>query len=404
MLGGMRTWIAFCFIASAVALVTAPNEASACSPEECYVWTEFSIAHSSPIPADGVLVLAAKFGNGSPVEEDLAAFNVEVSGEGGEIINGVLTLNDAPLAVIWRPDEPLMPGLVYDVVASVDNTIFGDVGSCAEEFFSTEGSFETAPTGLPETIVPPIEVVEDLYLPDDFSLDSMVCCDGAFPVSESCFGEVDWLDGYCASLVENWRVKLSMTLDAEVMAANGGQIGVLGWSAGDLEKVVSYGEDKCFETSAVNFATGEIVAGESVCVSAESAAELGPKAVDPSADLDAKCTGEPYTCTDNFDGWNKDECEPWPDSGSGTTTGTTTGTDSDGTDSETSDSGGGTSITDSGTSSTTDDGSSTGEDSASTTSGEDDSGSCACDVDGGSPFGLAWLGLALPIVWRRRRH
>jgi len=377
------------------------------------MWTGLKIAHSSAIPADGVLVIAAEFGVGwdIPLDTDLAAIYVEVSGEGGELINGVLELSDSPLAIIWRPDEPLMPNLTYDIIASVDNTIFGDL-DCGEDFFSVEGSIETRDPGLPETAVPPLAIEEELYPVKDFSLDQLVCCDGALPSMDSCGGiDGSWGEGHCASMNENWRVDLAVTLDADVMEANGGQIGVAGWVAGDLLRTVSFGADDCVQTSAVNFATGETVSGEEVCVSPASAAELGPKPVDPSEELDAECVDEPYTC-EVVDGiyWEGDNCDAWPatgdsDSVSSTDAGTDTTSDSDssGTAGETtSDSGGVTTVTDTATGTSED---STGDDSASSSSaGEDgETGGCACDVAGGSPAGFAWLTLALPIFWRRRR-
>ncbi|MCA9659792.1 MAG: MYXO-CTERM sorting domain-containing protein [Myxococcales bacterium] len=407
----MRTWPVLCFSLPLLALTIAPRDVEACSPAYCRAWKSVSIAHSTPIPADGVLVLAAEYGEWTaPEETDLAAVYVEVSGEGGELINGTLELSESPLAILWRADEPLMPGLEYDVLVAIDNTIFGEEAYCADDYVGVEGVFETAAPGLPETAAPPIAAEEELSYALDMALENLVCCDGAYPYVEMCGdGQSGWFEGHCATTLQNGRVTLAMTLDADAYAATGGQIGVQGWKPGELTHSYTFGEDGCFGVTAVNFATGEVVAGESICLSPEAVAHFGPQAIDPSEELAGACAGDPYTCDIVDESWSEEACAPWPADGD-TDSGTTSDSDSGGSDStggETSgatDSGGGTSVTDSGTTTGSGGTSDTDDDSASTTSGIDDGGGCACDVDGGgSPAGLAWLALALPFAMRRRR-
>ncbi|MEZ4385438.1 MAG: MYXO-CTERM sorting domain-containing protein [Nannocystaceae bacterium] len=402
----MRIGSVLCLSVPLLALTIAPRDVEACSPLFCRAWKSLTIAHSTPIPADGVIVIAAEFGDGTIAEEtDLAALYVEVSGEGGELYNGTLELSAAPLAIIWRPDEPLMPGLEYDVLVTADNLVFGDEAYCADDSVFTEGVVTTAVPGLPETAAPPVSAEEELFEQMSADLDDLICCDGAFPFLEMCSGEASWTEGHCASTAAHGLVSLKMTLDGDAYAAMGGQIGVEGWVPGELTHDVTFADDGCYAINAVNFATGEVVEGESICLSAEAVASFGKKDVDPTAELEGACVGQPYTCEVMGEVWSEEACMDWPPDG-GTTTGTDTDSDgsasSSGETSSTSNSDGGTSVTDS---ATTDGDTTTGDTdaSASTGGGLDDGGGCACDVAGGSPAGLAWLTLALPMFWRRRR-
>lgn len=63
-----------------------------------------------------------------------------------------------------------------------------------------------------------------------------------------------------------------------------------------------------------NLATGETTSSGKQCHGDAVVDQLGPRLLDPSAELAEKCSGGAYVCEVNAgdDGWDPNNCTPWP--------------------------------------------------------------------------------------------
>lgn len=383
----------------ALAGALVPARADACSPNFCRAWKSFELTHSTPVPGEGVLVIAASFGDGfdEPLETDLGALLVEVSSEMGEVITGEIELVPQPLVIVFRPDAPLLPGK-YDVHVSADNSVFGDEAWCAEALIDHVGSVDVSADPLPETVAPPVTGKSEVVVEELFSLESLVCCDDAIPVEVDCgYPGVQWSSGVCRPTEGLVRLKAIFTADAEALAASGGQLVVDGFDLESHTLSVVSGDVVCVTPTVMNLATGKSAEGEEVCVGAELIDQLGPIDLDPAEALAEECVGEPYTCDVDAGTWDSRACVPWPP-GEDTTTsgGETTGTSTSGTGTGTGTSAGTTGVD-------TTDGATDTADTSATSGGEaTPEVACACRSDASGPSGLLWLVVALPLLRRRR--
>lgn len=398
----MRTLLTLTLASLALAAALAPARADACSPAFCRAWKSLEVVHTTPVPGEGVLVIAATFGEGfdDPIDTDLGAVLVEVSSEMGEIITGELELVDDPLVLVWRPDAPLQPGN-YDVQVSADNSVFGDEGWCADANVNAGATVEITADPLADLAAPPIVGEAEVVVEELFGLESLVCCDDAYPVEVDCgYPGVQWSSGFCAPTSGSRRLKATFTVDAGALAASAGQIVVTGFDLASGTLTQTSSDVVCVTPTALHLASGKTIEGDEVCVGARLVDQLGPVDLDPTDVLAEQCAGEPYTCEAEAGTWDERACEPWPageetTTSGGETTGGTTGT---------------TGTTTSGTTAgpTTDPSDGTTEDTSDTSAssgGEQvPESSCACRSDAGGPAGLLWLIALAPLLRSRRRR
>ncbi len=392
---------------AALAGVTTPGEANACSPDPCYESnriTDFTLTNEQVKP-DGVLVFRARhLANGLSLEDALAYVDVEVLGPDDVAVQGTLEAI-ASSAVLWRPTAPLAPNAAHTVLVTVDNDALGlehdpewvnDKDWCGPNIIleqtiaSTSGAFAPLQVTVSES-----QEVDSTELR---GLDTLVCCDGAIPREEYLCGDIPdlyWTEGFCTSNAQ--RGRLAATFDVEPPASfgddqldnlmlrlhTGTDVGT--GFPGDLTITRSAEEPFCSVVELINVATGDTVSSQEICVGDDVADQLGLLPLDPSAALGQECSGAPYVCEVNGEEWDPERCSPWttPGDDGGDSDG---GDGSDGSDGSDGDDGDG------------------GEDGGLADDGIAGRG-CGCQTSGGSsgPWGMAWGMLGL-VLWRRRRR
>lgn len=216
--------------------------------------------------------------------------------------------------VTWVPEEPLVEGVVYDVRAAVDNGPLE--GLCgAENFEVTWSTTATKASSLPPTAPPVGVVTEMLRLEDVGDLDTVVCCDEAYPVllSANC-SEVGWDTGFCAASERFGTLDVLATFDVGGLDATG-QVGYhvqgVPISLATGEAAWSVTERRCGPVVAVQLATGTVMQGPELCVGESVADQLGSHRVDPTDALAQGCVGEPYTCEVSLVEWDPEACTPY---------------------------------------------------------------------------------------------
>jgi MYXO-CTERM domain-containing protein len=380
-----------------VLMVTlAPSRADACTFIECERIVDLELALPATIPAGSTAIVlrpvqSPEFPRFNP-EKSQAATSVTVTPtNGGPAVSGeVVAIGELGL-LVWRPAAPLEPDTEYEVAAKVDNTDL-DWSECGPDVVErvlsvTTGAAATVPLSVPE-----VSAAAELVLDPWLTFETVVCCDGAFPLDQSggCGPNVGWFEGHCAAGTSFGSLAVAATIDPAAIEAGRGQIGYVfdgkAFAPGASEATLSRGEPFCAGLTAIHLMTGEVMTGSQVCVGQELADMLGEQPRDPTAEL-AMCAGEPYTCEldPNIPGWDSMNCKPWPegqettgeDTGEVVTTGEQPGGSSD----------------------SGEPGGSSGGDSAGG-DGSIDRG-CACTSDHASaPWALA----SLLLVWRRRRY
>ena len=385
----------------------APQTTHACDPAPCSYsvkWQELDL-HTTSVATDGVLVFdARRSSNAISDTEALAYLSAEVTAD-GQVVTGAFEAEDGWAGLVWRPDAPFPADAALSVTLSVDYTGLEEDGCEPDPALGPFAATVTAGP-LPElnldavdsAAVGPIEIRS---LP---SLDTLVCCDGAFPgVFDSCGESISWAEGTCAATVGETWLASEWTVDYAQLAPELAQN--LGWrvvtdSAGDLLAQPSQTQiDRnqkqalCGQVQLHNWATGDDYPLPDVCFG--EGETFGEVAIDPSEGL-SECVGDPYTCETNSLVWDEEACEPWEDpngDGDGDPSGDGDGDPSGDGDGDPSGDGDG---------DPTGDGDGDGE-----TGGEPGVNSedgCSCTTDGSpSGSGLAGLGLLGLLGLRRRR-
>jgi MYXO-CTERM domain-containing protein len=383
----------------------APKQARACDPvfDECLA--DLELLTEGPLPLDGGLVWRPVF-----VTPEAASFTADgvttvvvTPMGGGPEVPGTVSGVAAMEAIVWRPTAPLPADTSFDVEITFDNSAlfcFGDFEpTLTRQFTVATGSETAAPLMVPKLTGEP-----SVRLADSVRGDTLVCCDGAFPtwtMVDDCGIGLGWSEGTCASLSGVGWLDATLTLEAEAVAATGGQVGYTfeteagsyAFRAGTAEIAVTASEPICGKVRATRLATGEETVGPEVCFGLELQDMLGEQAIDPLPALEA-CVGQPYTCelVDNDESWDPNACTPWPDGSAPTTSAGSEGGSAG--ESDSSESG-------SASSSEGSDGSEGGGSDSDTAGTDTDKGGCACAA--GPTDG--WWGLAallLPWLGRRR--
>ncbi len=390
--------------AMAAALAT-PTEADACSPSECEGSPRilaFDLAHAQVAP-DGVLVFAAEQGapDGASAEDTLAAIELEVR-SGEDPLEGTLELDGG--LFIWRPAEPLPAGASLSISAVIDNDALDAKQQCG---IAEAGPFDLAvgEETLSELALPELEFRTEHSIAPALSLESVVCCDGAYPALElTCVEEVLWSEGHCAAQAGVGFASASFAaadLDPAVAASLRAEIivgeEVVATQHGSaLIEGLQLSRAEAFDAQLrlVSLIDGAEVLSESFTADGGAPEELGELELDIAAEVEEMC-GEPaYVCAldEGAQAWDPEACEPWADEDEDTDGDTEGDTDGD-TDG---DSDGDT------------DGDTEGDSDGDTDGDADQDGSGSgggCNVQGGER-GSSWLllfGLGMVPLMRRRR-
>jgi MYXO-CTERM domain-containing protein len=337
--------------------------------------------------ADGVIVFRTQRGNGGGLDDATALEHVEISVRttDGDAISGSLEALEDASGAVFRPEQPLPDGAELEIVISADNDAIDDQIDCDLPDVEAPYVVTLVEGSMADLQVEGLEVEASDAIDPSFTYDSFVCCDGAYPtdIEDSCGGAMPhWSEGYCAPSKGTGFAVASLPLPDDedprlanivvrLVSADGASV-ALASQDGTLELRRAEAFEAHYEV--LNLATDEILMSDSVMIGAES--QLGEIELDPTADLQANCSEQAYTCETVeldavYEGWDPEQCTPYGDSGE---------TDSDG---PTSDSDGPTSQ-------------SGGEQDGS------DSG-CGCTAASSPRNGLAFAGLFLGLVALRRR-
>ncbi len=393
------------------AFVAIPGEADACSPDICYDagrWSELVAGNPQAVPTDGVFVLTgSRYFVDGDASDTFEALTVDVSVDGMPV-EGALEAVGLGETMIWRPAAPLIAGASYVVQVAVDNGAIapGLEGECGPDLLEVSLDFAVGAGPAGPLVAPTFEATESYGVSDIISLDTLVCCDGAFPSSEETCGweDIYWMTGECAPTQRRGRVSATWSGDAptpEFAGMLAYRLKVDGEAAG-----YRYGAPAghsaeaafCGNIEVVSLADGSSAASPEVCFGDSPPDPLGLHEVDPLLELGA-CAEGAYTCSivpgDFGEEWDPDACQAWPDSGgtAGESESGTTGESESGTAGESGD-----------TSSSDSSGDDSSGKTSSATAGEDDppEGGCACAVAPGDPgLGLG-LGLLALLGLRRR--
>lgn len=306
---------------SALALLAALapwRPAAACTPDPCAETIAFvglEPASDSEVPTDGVLVLRANW---------FGTFEPQALREG---LTLAVRLDDAPVAgalestnitgvLVWRPAAPLAAAATYQVRATFDNP--GDVPSaCAAAEVEVEFEFLTARGPALPLSAPRLSGGESLIEAPRVDLDSIVCCDGAYPRAQVFCG-IDhglvWSEGQCTSRVSTASVRLDMHARNDLDDATTGQL-VYTLVTDDKPGAPTLGtrfgraidRPTCFRVEQRSLATGDATLSDQVCFGEMWADELGEKPQVPALD---GCLGELYTCEVDGDAWDPEACTP----------------------------------------------------------------------------------------------
>lgn len=331
-----------------------PSTAWACGdPTYCGVtdvWMD-----GLPVPTDGVFAFGVDYESPGmlPPTEDvvLARIDVEVQDGAKNPVSGSLVWYDDLGLLVWRPDAPLGPG-VHTVTVLVDNTEDLDNPECDPFGVNEAVEVQFEVTVVPNTTPPwlPSLKVESLDWETELveRLDTMVCCDGAYPKllpADECGMEepswVWWENGFCAPAVERFSGRLTLGFDPPLSSpeARSQYRTRIQPTGGDPSKSMVFEVlgPTCYTPVMFDLRDGSRIDGEPLCITEDDVPPAtGERPRDPSSELEQQCNGEPYTCevvmNGNSDpGWSEDWCTPWsPPSDDGGTTTDTGGTDGTG--------------------------------------------------------------------------
>ncbi len=400
-------------LALAALAALAPRPADACSPDLCAEvgrWQTIAQGIQTEVPTDGVFVLQGYRSDVGDAGDTIPMIAATVTLDGTPVDGALESVGFHDL-LIWRPAAPLAASSTYLLDLAVDNAAIAPNDlDCGLDLLEAQLTYTTS-----DGPAPPLNV--DFLAEENVSsypieeLDTLVCCDGAYPEGYETCGwlEIDWKEGTCAATKRRGSLQVSWKWDTSLPAAHLGMVAFRPVIDGTPKKLVYTGGPShsaqaafCGHAEVVSLVDGSVVAGADACFGQMPANPLGEYDVDPLTELGA-CVGTPYTCqiqpTGFGEGWDPGACTPVP---GGDDTSSTGATDSAGTDSAGTDSAG----TDSaGTDSAGTDSAGSGTDSATATGGEDDGvdKGCACTS---APEGRSapWLAaLALLGLTRRRR-
>ena len=388
-----RLLSALALCAAALAL---PRAAQACDPDPCQyteTWVQFSLVNEA-VGTDGVLVFDARRGPDAGQFTDaeaLAFVEVEVLAD-GQPITGALELDEDWHGVVWRPDAALPANAELSISLVIDNaSLEGDI--CNQEP-PPAGPFVL---GVGAGPTPSFDFIQDAIqaeyeLRDLEELESMVCCDEAYPVIEEfCGPDLYWSEGHCEFSRAVGRADTDWAWDFASLEPE--LRGVLSWRVVTQEQgnflarpqaeIVKTNFDQviCGHIEVLNRASGELVVqADDICPGEGFQDQLGLRELDRSEALAMACTGTPYVCAviegDFGPQWDPNDCEEWSAPGGDGDGDGDGGTDSDGE---------------------------TGGDAG--LGGEGGGEGCSCSASEGTAqpfFGLALLGL-LGLVRRRER-
>lgn len=373
-----------------------PEPAEACSPDPCNgvaALKSIEVLNPVAIPIDGVLLLRA---NGDMDKDSLLADLELTVTRDGQPIAGAVEDSTVIGVLVWRPAAQLEPG-DYKLHALFDNPPI-DYDYCGPDIVDDDLVFNVG-AGLSEPLTPPtIEPVITELLVEDRELDTLVCCDGAYPEDYNLCGysyDVTWFEGECAATSAVGVLDISFALKQTVAPSTAGLLIRTLRVDGDIQRLAvedgfwhTADHPFCASFDLRNVATGETLLGEPQCFGKDPGIVLGPQALDPAVALAGKCVGEPYTC-EFADGvpseWDPEKCTPWAPAGE---------TSGDTSEPTTSDTGPDTSAT----------GGTAASDTADTSDqdGLGDRG-CGCATDPADPGALLGL-LGVGLLVRRRRR
>lgn len=403
---------------AAVAWGAAPAVADACSPDPCADsnrFTGFELVNPTVYP-DGLIRFAPTRQGSAEVADALGYVDLSLTDEAGTTVAGELEYSAELRTYVWRPAAPLTPSGTYSLAITVDNDALSEaLDNWPEETVECGDNIDELHTlsvladSMPQDFTVEPAVLADHHVEPVLGLDTMVCCDGAYPRAEEVCGwqEVYWSDGHCSSNRGTGFItaqleqgeqevppELLANLSVRLVQADGERIGFS--APGTMSARIRMDEQFCADVEVIDLVTGQPVATiEQTCVGDDLSSELGAHDIAP--DL-AVCTGEPYTCEADGDQWDSEACEPWDDGGgeSGGSGETGDNDSGDGAD-ESGD--------DNGTGGTGD----TGATGDVTAGGDDDLGGrgCSCDAGGnGSNSAVAglWMLVALMGFGASRRR
>ena len=415
-----------------LAVLAGPRVADACQPDPCWGADQFRTFGSTQatVATDGVVAFEYERGIGMLEEaQALEYIDVLVSDDVGNVIPGALEAWATSGIALWRPSAPLPPDTALEVTVTVDNTSIAAATAPRLVGCNPDLAFDlpivTGSTALPEIVTDGITPISEVvFAPNLNDLSGLVCCDGAYPSVPGLGdcgggGGAQWLEGHCTATSGEARLDagfefaelLALDMDDDLLAI---MVADAGWtvrSAIDEPSVTTWDtEPFCARLDVWSLARGTRVQTDEVCFGEDVADQLGPTGIDPSAELEAQCVGEPYTCEvqEGFgSSWNSRDCEPWTDSAGDSTGGDESGDagDADGGTEGGSANETGTAQTDAGTADDGDDTTpSTASDGESSGSGGQDGATdrgCACSSDPQSD--VSALGLLVLLALRRRR-
>ena len=308
--------LSLCFVAIPKA------EAEDCGPVDCNFtdhWVSFAPINATLVPVDGVLLLQGD--NRYYSGEWATQVSLEVT-LAGQPVAGALEETSLYQLFAWRPAQPLEPGATYKVTGLVDNSADGEV--CAPDItLDFEFAADVGPTAT--LTAPAVAASEAIYVSPDYSLETLVCCEGIVPVTlfggcgEGVSISLDYPEGGCAT--SSGQASLGVTLDItpQPEIATAGQLayeliveGQPVYRSTDTQLGYGSFEEFCTQIKVTNLANGETLTTPMQCHGAALVDQVGPTEID--AALTITCTEPLQTC--EVDGpnnsWDPDKCMPWP--------------------------------------------------------------------------------------------
>ncbi|MGH1345351.1 MAG: hypothetical protein ACRBN8_27560 [Nannocystales bacterium] len=213
----------------------------------------------------------------------------------------------ASRVIVWRPDEPLVPGLVYSVTASTDDpeqrfAVPDNPTAVLQWSFVAAGARPS--TAASEEIITGLDYVVSEQLVGG----SLVCCDGAFPVLSG-HGDSLCFKGLCGSTFANGSLNLSVELAVATPAAVAANT-----FARRVGLPTEDGEQSCYTVVATDLTTASETELER-CHTRPPGQTGMVDDHDPVPALLEVCTQEPYVCgihreSDQGWDWNPEDCQP----------------------------------------------------------------------------------------------
>ena len=300
-----------CASLTAGLLVTAPSVALA--SEDCLDgWVAMEPAFTDTIPADGVIALRAD-GYGPDESVDIAVYP-----NFGEPIAGALERSAGML--VWRPAQPLTPGLGYTLHLRAYNRAADEYCGFPEEIELLE-TFTASEPGRPEPRWELIDVRHWVEVHPSGASEDIVCCDGAYPWYD------DYQGGYalgdqCAATRGEGRLHTAYAIAPEAWRLGQGQLGYRPFYDLEVEHayVSAFDPDvplPCAELSATDLVTGYVLRGPPVCPDPALAEQLGEYVLDPRDTLTCDTLQTCEEAEDSILGWDPDDCRRWRGEGCG---------------------------------------------------------------------------------------